>query len=427
MGRSAVDLLKVAKRAEKQGDTLLAYRAYSDVLKKFPSNATALKRRFDLDLLRKCDPENKSKEKIEYDTINKMLEIGISDPNKLNLEKFILDNPSVTYAYPVHARLIDKQNISRFVSMVRCVLENAKKPQHRYNLLQTLYICSKRQSHFSNAFKYLKKANDLRREYVKYNPKRDEKDIELIKKKFTDYAETSIFGTKQHDYQFIFIIGMPRSGTTLIEQTICNAKEVASVGEVPFATQFMSKVDLTKDLESITNDLSKFYVDEIKKYNLSEHIIIDKMPFNLFWTGFLALSFPNAKFIHCKRDARATCWSNYETNFAEGNHYSFKLDEIVRHYNNCEDLMLFWKSNFTDRILTLDYDAFTEVPEVVGENLFNFLKLPWELTHLSGEKNKRPVKTASQLQVRKSIYKGSSTVWKNFEPFIGNSFDPLID
>ena len=99
----------------------------------------------------------------------------------------------------------------------------------------------------------------------------------------------------------------------------------------------------------------------------------------------------------------------------------------MRDYNNCEDLMLFWKSNFTDRILTLDYDAFTEVPEVVGENLFNFLKLPWELTHLSGEKNKRPVKTASQLQVRKSIYKGSSTVWKNFEPFIGNSFDPLID
>ncbi len=131
MGRSAVDLLKVAKRAEKQGDTLLAYRAYSDVLKKFPSNATALKRRFDLDLLIKFDPKNKSNEKIEYDTINKMLEIGISDANKLNLEKFILDNPSVTYAYPVYARLIDKQNIFRFVSMVRCLLEIAKKPQHR--------------------------------------------------------------------------------------------------------------------------------------------------------------------------------------------------------------------------------------------------------------------------------------------------------
>ena len=427
MGRTAVDLLKVAKRAEKQGDTLLAYRAYGDVLEKFPSNATALKRRFDLDLLRKCDLKNKSNEKIEYDAINKMLEIGTSDLNKLNLEKFILDNPSVTYAYPVYARLVAKQNIFRFVSMVRCVLESAQKPQHRYNLLQTLYICSKRQSHFSNAFKYLKKANDLRRGYVKYNPKRDENDIELIKKKFTDYAETSIFGSKQYDYQFIFIIGMPRSGTTLIEQTICNLKEVASVGEVPFATQFMSKVDLTKDLEFITNGLTKFYVDKIKKYNLSEHIVIDKMPFNLFWTGFLALSFPNAKFIHCKRDARATCWSNYETSFAEGNQYSFKLDEIVRHYNNCEDLMLFWKSKFQDRIFTLDYDAFTEEPEILGRNLFEFLQLFWKQEYLDGRKNNRPVKTASQLQVKKGIYRGSSQVWKNFQPFIGEAFEPLID
>ena len=79
---------------------------------------------------------------------------------------------------------------------------------------------------------------------------------------------------------------------------------------------------------------------------LSENHIVDKMPFNLFWVGFLAISFPNAKFIHCKRDARATCWSNYETTFSEGNEYSFKLDEIVRHYNNCEDVMLFGNLNF---------------------------------------------------------------------------------
>ena len=220
---------------------------------------------------------------------------------------------------------------------------------------------------------------------------------------------------------------MPRSGTTLVEQTICNAEEVATVGEVPFVTQFMSQTDLQKDLKEISENLAIFYVDKIKKYKISENHIIDKMPFNLFWVGFLAISFPNAKFIHCKRDARATCWSNYETSFAEGNQYSLKLAEIVSHYNNCEDLMLFWKSKFRDRIFTLDYDAFTEEPAIMGSNLFDFLQIAWKLEYLDGKKNDRLVKTASQLQVKKGIYRGSSQVWKNFEPFIGKAFQPLID
>ena len=89
--------------------------------------------------------------------------------------------------------------------------------------------------------------------------------------------------------------------------------------------------------------------------------------------------------------------------------------------------MLFWKSKFQDRIFTLDYDAFTEEPEILGRNLFEFLQLLWKQEYLDGGKNNRPVKTASQLQVKKGIYRGSSKVWKNFEPFIGEAFEPLID
>ena len=427
MSYSAAQLLKIAKREEKLGEISAAFDAYSEVLNNFPSNITALRRRFDLDLLRKREPTTKSKESLEYEEINKKLELGVSDLMKLNLKKFIFDNPSATFAYPAYAKLCAKKEILRFVTMLRCLLENTQKSNHKYYLLQALYICAKRECHFDNAFKYLKKANDIKRSYLKYNPERDEKDIKLIKNKFEEIGETSIFFTPQTDHRFIFIIGMPRSGTTLVEQTICNAEEVATVGEVPFVTQFMSQTDLQKDLKEISENLAIFYVDKIKKYKISENHIIDKMPFNLFWVGFLAISFPNAKFIHCKRDARATCWSNYETSFAEGNQYSLKLAEIVSHYNNCEDLMLFWKSKFRDRIFTLDYDAFTEEPAIMGSNLFDFLQIAWKLEYLDGKKNDRLVKTASQLQVKKGIYRGSSQVWKNFEPFIGKAFQPLID
>ena len=427
MSYSAAQLLKIAKRAEKLGETFAAFDTYSEVLNNFPSNITALRRRFDLDLLRKREPTTKSKESLEYEEINKKLELGVSDLMKLNLKKFIFDNPSATFAYPAYAKLCAKKEILRFVTMLRCLLENTQKSHHKYYLLQALYICAKREGHFGNAFKYLKKANDIKRNYLKYDPERDENNIKSIKNKFEEFWDTSIFRTPLIDHRFIFIIGMPRSGTTLVEQTICNAEGVASVGEVPFATQFMSQTNLKMDLKVISQDLSSFYAAKIEKYRFSENHIIDKMPFNLFWVGFLAISFPNAQFVHCKRDARATCWSNYETSFAEGNQFSYKLNEIVRHYNNCEDLMLFWKSKFQDRIFTLDYDAFTEEPEIIGSNLFDFLQLSWKQEYLDVTRNDRPVKTASQLQVKKGIYRNSSQAWKNFEPFIGKAFQPLID
>ena len=427
MPASAAHLLKIAKRAEKLGETSAAFDAYSEVLNNFPSNKAALKRRFELDLLRKREPKTKSKESLEFEKIKKKMELGVSDLTKLNLEKFIFDNPSATFAYPDYAKLFASEEILRFVTVLRGLLENTQKPHHKYYLLQALYICAKRENHFVNGFKYLKKANDIKRSYLKYNPERDEKDIKLIKNKFEEIGKTSIFCTPQTDRQFVFIIGMPRSGTTLVEQTICNAEGVASVGEVPFVTQFMLQTDLQRNLKEISENLANFYIAKIKEFKLSENHIIDKMPFNLFWVGFLAISFPNAKFIHCKRDARATCWSNYETSFSEGNEFSFNLDEIVRHYNLCEDIMLFWKSKFLNRIFTLDYEAFTEDPEIIASNLFDFLQIAWKQEYLDVKKNKRPVKTASQLQVKKGIYKGSSQVWKNFEPFIGKAFQPLVD
>ena len=170
MPASAAHLLKVATRAEKLGETSSAFDAYSEVLNNFPSNKAALKRRFDLDLLRKREPATKSKESLEYEEINKKLELGISDLTKLNLNKFIFDNPSATFAYPVYAKLASKGEILRFITMVRCLLENTQKPHHKYYLLQALYICAKRGGHFGNAFKYLKKANDIKRSYGKYKP-----------------------------------------------------------------------------------------------------------------------------------------------------------------------------------------------------------------------------------------------------------------
>ncbi len=115
MSSSAAHLLKLAKRAEKLGETSAAFDAYSKVLNYFPSNKVALRKRFDLDLSRKREPTIKSKESLEYEEINKKLELGVSDLTELNLKKFIFDNPSATFAYPVYAKLSSRGEILRFI------------------------------------------------------------------------------------------------------------------------------------------------------------------------------------------------------------------------------------------------------------------------------------------------------------------------
>ena len=159
MSSSAAQLLKLAKGAEKLGETSAAFDAYSKVLNYFPSNKVALRKRFDLDLLRKREPTIKSKESLEYEEINKKLELGVSDLNDLKLHQFIFDNPSATFSYPVYAKLIGKDETQRFIKVVRCLVGNTQETRHRYCLLHALYICEKKLARFAIAFKYLKKAN----------------------------------------------------------------------------------------------------------------------------------------------------------------------------------------------------------------------------------------------------------------------------
>ena len=424
----AGDLLKRARLAEKCKKFALAFGLYRQILDNFPTNRYAIQRSFEIDVLQKKNVhEVKENERCQYRAISEKMEMGITDLDELNLKNFVSDNPSATYAYPVYGRLLPPDEIDKFVRLVRVLLNPERQTKDKIFLLQALFICAKRKSQLQRAFQYLRKANEMRRKFVDYNPKRDKISINLIKDKFQNEINFSDFSVNDNNVRFIFIVGMPRSGTTLIEQIICNAKDVTTLGEVPFATQFMSNASLETDLSVIAHNLGQYYLQKVRDINKLDGPVVDKMPFNLFWLGFLALSFPKAKFIHCKRDARATCWSNFETFFAEGNDYSFNLAEVVQHYNNCEDLMRFWKAKLSNRLFTLKYENFTANSHKVGKKLFDFLELDWEDGVLDQKNQKRAVKTASQLQVKREIYSGSSLVWKKFEPFIGKEFDNLMD
>jgi hypothetical protein len=224
----------------------------------------------------------------------------------------------------------------------------------------------------------------------------------------------------------IFILGMPRSGTTLIEQIISSHSRVHGAGELPFLNRFggtLSDGNQTVNSESVLQ-IRNAYLNELEKVSNGCQFVTDKMPQNFLQIGLILKALPEAKVIHVKRDPAATCWSNFKHYFsANGIGYSYDLSDTVNYFKLYQDLMDFWDQQYSDQIYHLDYDKLTFEQEPETRKLIEYLKLGWEGDCLSPHKNKRSVRTASQQQVREKVYTGSSQAWRKFEPYLNGVFD----
>ena len=148
------------------------------------------------------------------------------------------------------------------------------------------------------------------------------------------------------------------------------------------------------------------------------------MPQNFRYIGLLAAVFPEAKFIHVKRNPAAVCWANYKQYFVSKNlGYCYALDDVVSYHKLYVNLMKFWADTLKNRIYDLDYESLTINQEDETRQLINHLDLDWDRKCLSPQNNKRRVATASNLQVREKLYQGSSQQWQNYQPFLNGAFD----
>jgi hypothetical protein len=137
---------------------------------------------------------------------------------------------------------------------------------------------------------------------------------------------------------------------------------------------------------------------------------------------------PEAKVIHSKRDARATCWSNFKNYyFAKGNGFSYDLQDVAEYYKMYIDLMSFWHQKYPGRIYDLNYEALTENQEDETRKLLEYVGLKWESQCLKFHENKRAVRTASAKQVRQKMYQGSSEEWRKYEKHLGSMVESLSD
>jgi hypothetical protein len=161
------------------------------------------------------------------------------------------------------------------------------------------------------------------------------------------------------------------------------------------------------------------YLAELSIHSNGTPFVVDKMPHNFLYISLIIKAFPEAKIIHVKRDPSATCWSNFKHYFpAKGLGYSYDLIDTKNYFNLYADLMRFWDKQYESKIYQLDYEKLVINTEHETQKMIKFLGLDWEQSCLLHHKNRTNIKTASQQQVKKKIYTGSSQAWRQFEPYL---------
>jgi len=291
---------------------------------------------------------------------------------------------------------------------------------------------------YDDAFKNLNAGCDAKRKTLNFNIEQSEKKTVAIANAFPE-GRWSKVQKSGHDSDLpIFIIGMPRSGTTLIEQILASHPTVHGAGEL---TTF-SKIRADKE-ESWLPDLAspveqnnlrergRHYAEHLSALAPDAKHVTDKMPHNFRYAGLIHMMLPNAKIIHCVRNPVDTCLSCYQQHFAEGQAWSYDLSELGRYYVAYHRLMEHWRAVLPPgRILDVTYEQVVDDLESQAHRIIDHCGLDWDEACLSFHKNKRAVRTASQQQVREPIYNKSVGRWQPYEKHLGpllEALAPILD
>ena len=357
-------------------------------------------------------------------------DLGKSSEAAVCYENAITLNPKYAEAYRLYSVVTTFRSKNKHYSkMQELYHDQSVSEDQRCHICFALAKVYQDLEDYKKATEFLSEGNALRKKLLNYDIDEDLKLFNEIQSTYPKISSKAFqFVNSAYPVKPIFIVGMPRSGTTLVEQIISSHSEVMGAGELPFVSQFGELISrgLNSCDENSLADFRQKYLSNLEKISGDKVIVTDKMPHNFLYLGLITTVFPQSKIIHVKRNPAATCWSNYQHFFdSQKLRYCHNLSDIINYYGMYENLMGFWQKSFGDMIYNLDYEMLTVDQEKETKRLINFLDLDWERTCLSPHKNTRIVQTASNSQVRKKIYQGSSNKWKKFKPFLNKILDEI--
>jgi len=280
---------------------------------------------------------------------------------------------------------------------------------------------------YDESFEYYKRGNDLNRGRTTYDPKAIEALSERLKLFFTEDRFNKYKGSGDNSNSPIFIVGLPRSGSTLIEQILASHSKIEGTMELPNIMNIARKLgNSTKERTAYPEvidtlqgidlaDLGKSFLDETQFLRAGKQHFIDKMPNNFSHIGLIKLILPNAKIIDARRNPMDTCFSCFKQLFARGQAFTYDLSEIARYYVNYVNLMDHWDKVLPGYVYRVQHEDLLNDQEGVTRDLIDFCEVDFESSTLEFYKTKRAVKTASSEQVREPINTKGLNQWKNYE------------
>ncbi len=280
---------------------------------------------------------------------------------------------------------------------------------------------------YDQSFYYLNLGNKLQRQLLSF-------DINFYKS-FSEKIKSIFSKINFNDYKkngngknYIFIIGMPRSGTTLIEKIISTHSTVSTISESNFIPEKTFK-NVNKDFEEIkkflNSNLENDYKEFLKSFNIKNKIIIDKTLTNFWYLGFIKSFFPNSKIIHISRNPKDNCLSIYENLFDVPEGWNSNEEELAEYYSIYQDMMKYWNEIFNKTILNVEYEDLIMNSENKIKEIIKYCDLSWENECLNFYNNNNPIKTISVNQANKPIYKSSINKFKIFEKHLNTLFSKL--
>ena len=363
-----------------------------------------------------------------YNLATTQTSLGNYSDAKDNLEKTIELNPFFCSAHRSLSRIKEykKSDDKHLIEMIKIYKNKNIKNDQKKELGFAIGKAYEDIKDYVSSFEYYKNANYLQRKLINFSINDEKKDFDNIKKVYNSKMLAKIRKIEKTLPKIIFIVGMPRSGTTLVEQIISSHPNVYGCDELNFIPNLYEKN--RKNLNFDSNALLEIgneYIDKVNKISNNSSVVTDKLPINFKWLGFIKLILPNSKIIHCTRSSKDNCFSIFKSFFPNQINFAFDIDEIVKFYNLYLDLMKHWNNCISADIYNVSYENIINYPEKETKKIINACDLEWDNKCLEFYNNKRPIKTASDTQARKKIYKSSLNSWKNYEKQLINHFKKL--
>jgi tetratricopeptide (TPR) repeat protein len=303
----------------------------------------------------------------------------------------------------------------------------------RYHLCFALGKALEDREEYSESFAYYERGNALKKRETRYRPEPIERNTRLQASICTRefFEQRHGFGCARADP--IFIVGLPRAGSTLLEQILASHSRVEGTMELADIPRLVNALQGREHNESMPRypgvlaeltaaDCKKLgdkYLADTQVYRNGKPLFIDKMPNNFRHIGLIHLILPNVKIIDARREPLACCFSNFKQLFASGQEFTYGIEDVARYYRTYVELMAHWEAVLPGKILRMQHEQVVDDLEGSVRHLLDFCGLEFEPACLEFYKTERSVRTASSEQVRRPIYKEGLDQWRHFEPWLG--------